>query len=101
VTHPYLTIPPRISAQLLPIPDRGCLTTTTVFTLRACQENLGAFCHRNRAAVRAILRQESGPYGLHTFVETHDLLRAGHRVSPSIYSHHVFVAEIAHELTRP
>jgi hypothetical protein len=99
VTHPYLTIPSTISRQLLPIPDRGYLTTTPASALRGSQVNLGAFCHTNRAAISGILRQESGPDGLHAFVETHDLLRAAHGVSPSIYSHHVFVAEIAHEIT--
>jgi hypothetical protein len=98
VTQPLLTIPPSIRSQLLPIPQRGCFRTTPAKALSGCQVNIPDFCHRNRVAIAAIIRQETTPDGLHTFVERNNLLRAGHPVSPGIYSHHIFVAEIAHEL---
>jgi hypothetical protein len=99
ITRPYLTIPPAIRSQLLTLPDRGCFVTSPTPT--GCQVNLGAYCRANPGLIGAILRQESGPDGLRTFVDTHDLLRAGHPIHPAIYSHHLFVAEVAHEMAGP
>jgi hypothetical protein len=100
VTKPYLTLPPEIRRQLLPIPNRGCFSTASFPAPSGCAVNIQVFCRANRAGIASILRQERGPDGLHTFVETHDLLRAGHSVAPGIYSHHVFVAEVAREVMR-
>jgi hypothetical protein len=99
LTRPSLMIPPAIRSQLLSIPNRGCFSTAPAARLSGCQVNLLDFCRDNRSAINAIIHQEQGRDGLHTFVEVNDLLRAGHPVSPGIYSHHIFVAEIAHEIT--
>jgi hypothetical protein len=99
VTQPLLSIPATIRSQLLPIPDRGCFSTAPARTFSGCQVSFGDFCRRNKALINTIIRQERGPNGLHNFVESNNLLRAGHPVSPAIYSHHIFVAEIAHEIT--
>jgi hypothetical protein len=107
VTRPLLSIPPDIRAQLLPIPNRGCFRTTPTPSHSTCPTNLNDFCQRHHQQIASILRHERNdgnrkvPEGLHTFVERFDLLRAGHRVSPGIYSHHIFVAEVAHELMMP
>jgi hypothetical protein len=107
VTRPLLSVPPDIRAQLLPIPNRGCFRTTPTPSRSTCPTDLSDFCRQLHRQIATILRHESNdgirksPEGLHTFVERFDLLRAGHRVSPGIYSHHIFVAEVAHELMMP
>ncbi len=96
-TRPGLTIPTAIRSQLLSLPDRGCFTTSTSPT--GCQVNIVDFCRTNRGAIRAIIRNENhATTGLKTFLDTHDLGRLGGVFSAGIYSHHFFVAEIAHEI---
>lgn len=120
VTLPTVTVPGEIQGQLLPkssgpfppaFPARGCFSTVPARSLFGCQKNLQEFCTTQSAAITAILGNETkaasgrNPEGLHRFVERHNLLRAprgtGRTISPTIYSHHVFVAEIAHEITGP
>ncbi len=97
-TRPSLTIPPGVRSQLLTLPDRGCFTTSA--TPSGCQVNIDDFCTTYDSEVRAILRRENDPVdGLKTFVDAHDLTRLGRPYSESIYSHHFFVAEIAHQIS--
>ncbi|HEX7243853.1 MAG TPA: hypothetical protein VF263_26435, partial [Longimicrobiaceae bacterium] len=93
VTRPSLAIPAAVRAQLLPLPPRGSFTTS------AGPNNIVSFCTANSAAVRTILNQEGSPDGLRTFLDANDLVRFGQTFSPGIYSHHFFVAELAHEVT--
>jgi hypothetical protein len=105
VTRPTLALPPAITRQLLPLPPRGGFTAAA--TSSAGQPNLRAdcrprtqtcFCRDQRSAIAAIIRGESNPGGLLTFIHANDLTRFGRQFTPGIYSHHLFVAEIVHEL---
>lgn len=99
VTNPALVVPPAIRAQLLTLPARGCLAF-----MRApgtgCLSDVGQFCNRNQAAIARIIRQESNRDGLLTFITNNNLFRSG-PFTAGIYSHHLFVAEMAHELFAP
>jgi len=105
VTRPSLVVPPSIRGQLLALPDRGCFTTGTANS--GCQVNIIEFCRRNRSAVSTIIRQENNSAnGLKQFLDRNDLVRFGRdsmgrqiQFDAGIYSHHFFVAEIAHEIT--
>jgi len=96
-TRPSLTIPADIRRQLLTLPPRGQFKAATATS--GSRDSLDDFCRSNRAAITAIVRGEARPQGLMTFLDTHDLGRLGQPFGPSIYSHHFFVAEVAHEIT--
>jgi Domain of unknown function (DUF4157) len=114
------TLPPAIATVVgaLPLPARGRFSTVT--PLPAGMTSVTAFCAdpANAAALRNLRRDERGaghvsdlvrfagtsPYA---FVEVNNLLNINDPgapltqwrvVSPGIYSHHLFVAEMAHEL---
>ncbi len=98
VTRPLLPIPSVIRSQLLTLPARGCFTTST--PTGGCQVNIIDFCRRNKGAIATILRQEEhSTAGLKRFVDDNDLIRLGVSFVAETYSHHLFVAEIAHEIT--
>jgi hypothetical protein len=105
VTRPTLSVPAPITGQLLPLPARGSFTTSA--TSRAGQPNIRldckrmqtCFCRDRQSRIDAIIRNElDRRRGLHGFVEGNDLTRFAQSFVPGIYSHHLFVAEIAHEL---
>jgi hypothetical protein len=100
-SEPLLTIPPAIDSQLLPLPSRGGFTTSAA--PGGGQVSIAAFCTLHRSRIATIVGQENTPgRGLLDFIKQNDLVRFGaFRLSfgPGIYSHHLFVAEIAHELT--
>jgi len=111
VTQPTLVIPAYIRSQLLSLPARGLFTTSS--TPSSPQINIPDFCAPKssaRAAINAIIKDElqlkREPKtrtilfeGLCSFINRNDVMRAGQAFSPGIYSHHLFVAEIAHEIT--
>lgn len=98
VTRPSLPIPAAVRNQLLTLQPRGRFTTSA--TPNAGQVSLIGFCNSNGAAINTIVRQESDPaVGLKRFLDNNDLVRFGGSFTAGIYSHHFFVAEIAHELT--
>ena len=96
-TRPSLTIPSDIRRQLLTLPARGQFKAATATSGSA--DNLDDFCRSNASAIAAIVRNEGRPDGLMTFLDSNDLGRLGSAFGPSIYSHHFFVAEVAHEIT--
>jgi hypothetical protein len=97
-TRPSLVIPPQVQRQLLALPSRGTLKAASA--VAGSTDSLDAFCATNRARIAAIVRDEaSRPHGLKTFLDANDLGRLGMVFKAGIYSHHFFVAEIAHEIT--
>ena len=96
-TRPSLTIPASIRRQLLTLPARGRFKVATAAS--GSSDNLDDFCRSNRSAIAAILRDEATAQGLMTFLDANDLGRLGQAFGRSIYSHHFFVAEVAHEIT--
>jgi hypothetical protein len=61
------------------------------------------FCNEpaNASKIAAIVRDEATATGLKTFFDMpNDLGRFGLNFVPETLSHHFFVAEIAHEITR-
>jgi hypothetical protein len=96
-TRPSLTIPADIRRQLLTLPARGRFKAATAAS--GSSDNLDDFCRSNRSAIAAIVRDEAKPNGLMTFLDANDLGRLGQAFGASIYSHHFFVAEVAHEIT--
>jgi hypothetical protein len=93
---PAVVVPPAIASQLLTLPPRGSFTTHSPPAPGAT--NINDFATANSAAIAAIVRNESGPDGLKTFIETNNLLKLGTTFGAGVYSHHLFVAEIAQEL---
>jgi hypothetical protein len=61
--------------------------------------NIVDFSNTNRVAIGHILRDEGKPNGLMTFIDYNNLIFLGQKFSAGIYSHHLFVAELTHELT--
>jgi outer membrane protein OmpA-like peptidoglycan-associated protein len=103
ITRPKLSIPHEIQNQLLKaIPDRGCFSTAPKKSLNGCQKNIQEFCHENRKAITNIFSQVNSPNSLYEFCEDNNLLHDGTPRSflREWYAHHLFVAEIAHELFR-
>jgi hypothetical protein len=97
VTQPSLAIPAGVSSQLLTLPARGRFTTTS--PAPAGMTNINDFARTNAAAIRAITAHENDAgTGLKTFIDTNNLIRLGTVFSSGIYSHHLFVAELAHEV---
>ena len=96
-TRPSLTIPADIRRQLLTLPARGRFKAATAAS--GSSDNLDDFCRSNRSAIAAIVRDEAKANGLMTFLDSNDLGRLGKAFGPTTYSHHFFVAEVAHEIT--
>lgn len=110
VTQPTLAIPAYIRSQLLTLPTRGLFTTSTAL-ISPPVEDIAQFCKRNAADIKAIVKKElqlkQDPKtknivfeGLCSFINNKDVMRSGLAFSPGIYAHHLFVAEIAHEMVR-
>jgi outer membrane protein OmpA-like peptidoglycan-associated protein len=98
VTKSSLAIPPAISSQLLPLPARGMFTTSA--TPGAGRVPFQRFCDLYPRKIRTSIKQELDPrVGLLSFIERNDLTRFCSGFIPGIYSHHLFVAEMAHELS--
>lgn len=98
-TMPTLSIPPAISAQLLALPARGLFTTAS--PAPAGMTNINDFARTHAKAIQTILLQENNPVtGMKPFIDNNNLIRlgVGNLFSSSIYSHHLFVAELAHEV---
>jgi hypothetical protein len=100
-TRPQLPIPSDVRRQLLTLPPRGRFRAATAAS--GTPDHLLDFCRdpANRTRIAAIVRDEAtAPHGLKTFLDPpNDLGRLGQPFSASIYSHHFFVAEVAHEIT--
>jgi hypothetical protein len=100
-TRPSLVIPADVQTQLLKLPARGQFTAIT--STRTSSDDLVRFCSEpaNASRIAAIVRDETKATGLKTFFDMpNDLGRFGLVFAPETYSHHFFVAEIAHEITR-
>jgi hypothetical protein len=100
VTNANLVVPSAVRAQLLTLPARGCFA----FMSRpgsGCLVDVGRFCASNQRAIARIIANETTADGLHTFIHANNLFRDPQRYQPGIYSHHLFVAEMAHELFAP
>jgi hypothetical protein len=100
-TRRSLVIPKEVRDQLLKLPSRGQLTAAT--TASGLAKDIGRFCAEplTSKAIASIIKNESTtPHGLRTFLEANDLGRLGSRFDTTTYSHHFFVCEIAHELTK-
>ena len=97
VRLPGLAIPPAISSQLLALPARGTFTTKS--PAPPGMTNIIDFSNANLPAIRQILAHESRPAdGLRAFIDANNLIQLGRTFSADIYSHHLFVAELAHEV---
>lgn len=97
VTMPSLNIPAGVRSQLLPLPARGRFTTTR--PAPAGMTNIHEFARTNASAIQSIVAHENDAVtGLKTFIDTNNLIRLGRVFSSGIYSHHLFVAELAHEV---
>ncbi|WP_433733964.1 hypothetical protein ACQP0C_17635 [Nocardia sp. CA-129566] len=109
-TRPDVVIPGYIQSQLIPLPSLGAFSTRT--PAPSGKQSITAFCRTNQVALQAIIDQAQGNHGLQYFIEQHDLARFGQRldrrnralppgqmIAPGIYSHHLFVTELAHEAT--
>jgi peptidoglycan hydrolase-like protein with peptidoglycan-binding domain len=95
--RPGIVIPPVIASQNLALPDRGRFSSASKPS--GGRTSIAAFCSSNGARVATILKKENDPAaGLLEFIQREDLLHGMPRFIPGIYSHHLFVAEIAHEL---
>jgi len=105
VTRPLLDIPLTVRRSVLPIPPRGCFTTKAPAELiehrsdvnsptKCAPVNITKFCDD---MVKA--RKIAPALGLAKFIDDKDLLRIGHPLRPKIAGHHLFVAEVAHEIT--
>lgn len=98
VTMPSLTIPAAIRSQLLTLPPRGRFTSRS--PAPRGMTNINDFSHTNASSIRSIVRGEAHrTTGLKTFIDDNNLIRLGTVFSAGIYSHHLFVAELAHEVT--
>jgi hypothetical protein len=96
VTMPSLVIPAGVRAQLLPLPARGLFTTRS--PAPAGQTNINDFARQHRSAIRAIVANEDDPAtGLKAFVDSNNLALLGTPLAAGTDSHHLFVAELAHE----
>ncbi len=103
VTRPLLEIPKTILDKVLPLPARGCFSSKarTPSPPKVCLTDPGTapigiedFCNT------MVRRRKIGPaLTLSKFIDDHDLLRIGHKLRVDIAGHHLFVAEIAHEIT--
>jgi hypothetical protein len=92
------TVPP-FSGTLLPLPVRGSFTTRSAPP--ASMTDIRAFTTANAPAIAAIVRDELKPAGMKTYVDANNLTRlfqASGPFGPGIMSHHLFVAELAHEI---
>jgi len=95
--RPGIAVPSPVAAQLLPLPPRSSFSSRA--TPPSGKTPIGDFCKTNSAAVGRILKQENDTRsGLLEFMLGEGLLRGLRRFPPGIYSHHLFVSEIAHEL---
>jgi hypothetical protein len=93
---PPLVVPPAIASQLLTLPPRGSFTTHV--PPAPGMTDINAFATTNAAAIAAIVNNESTPTGLKTFIDANNVIRLGRAFGAGVYSHHLFVAEVAHEL---
>jgi hypothetical protein len=90
---------PSFSGTLLPLPARGMFTTRS--GAPASMTNIRSFVTANRAAINAIVSSESTPSGMKTYIDTNNITRLYSSSGPfpaGIMSHHLFVAELAHEI---
>jgi hypothetical protein len=96
-TMPTLVIPKAVRAQLLTLPARGLFSTLS--PPPPGMVNIEAYAATNKAAIDAIVKHENDPLsGLKTFIDNNNLIRLGVKFTAGIYSHHLFVAELAHEV---
>ncbi len=109
-TRPDVVVPPYIQSQLIRLAPLGSFSTRT--PTPPGKHSIVEFCRANRTALRAIANPSDVRHGLQYFIEEHDLARFGPRadrhgralppgrmIDPGIYSHHLFVTELAHEAT--
>lgn len=96
-TMPTLVIPASIRAQLLSLPARGTFTSRS--PVPTGMVNIVDFARTHRTAISRIVANETNPTtGLKTFIDSNNLIRLGTAFSAGIYSHHLFVVELAHEV---
>lgn len=90
---------PAFTGTTLTLPARGTFTTRT--GAPATMTNITAFAAANRATISAILRDELAVGGAKTYIDANNLTRLFRPTGPfppGILSHHLFVAELAHEI---
>lgn len=98
--RPNLTIPKEIDNQLLPLPDRGQLTTKKTPPNSKAPKNILDFAQENLPQILKIIKNaDDAAIGLRSFVYANDLQLYGKtKFSPDEDAHHFFVAEIGHEM---
>lgn len=90
---------PAFPGTLLPIPARGTFTTRA--TTAPGMTDIRTFTTANSAAISAIIAAEHRAGGMKTYVDANNLTRLFMPSGPfgaGIMSHHLFVAELAHEI---
>lgn len=90
---------PAFPGTLLPLPARGSFTTRA--TPAPGMTDIRTFTTANSAAISAIVRGELSASGMKTYVDANNLTRLfmpSGPFGPGIMSHHLFVAELAHEI---
>lgn len=92
-----LVVPPAIRSQLLPLLPRGRFTTS--LPEPAGMTNINDFAKAHRAAIRQIdVNRDDLDTGFKHFIYLNNLLQMGISYTLSIDAHHLFVAELAHEI---
>jgi hypothetical protein len=90
---------PAFPGTLLPLPARGTFTTRA--TPGPGMTDIRTFATTNSAAINTIVGSEHRATGMKTYVDANNLTRLFQPAGPfdsGIMSHHLFVAELAHEI---
>lgn len=90
---------PAFGGTLLPLPARGTFSTRS--GPPSGMTDIRAFVTANRAAINTIVAGELGTGGMKRYIDANNLTRlfqSSGPFSPGIMSHHLFVAELAHEI---
>jgi|LNFM01.1.fsa_nt_gb hypothetical protein len=90
---------PAFTGSTLTLPPRGTFTTRA--GAPATMTNINAFAAANRTAIRSIVSGELAAGGAKTYIDANNLTRLFQPTRPfdaAILSHHLFVAELAHEI---
>lgn len=96
--RPSLVIPSAIRSQLLPLPPRGLFTTAS--PAPAGMTNIIDFARAHRVEIHRIdHNRDNASTGLKHFIDSNNLLLLGMSFTAGIDAHHLFVAELAHEVT--
>lgn len=90
---------PAFTGSTLTLPPRGTFTTRAAAP--STMTNINAFATANRTAIRSIVSGELATGGAKTYIDANNITRLFQPTGPfppGIMSHHLFVAELAHEI---